>query len=138
MACAVSMQIATYKICAVRMGDSKDSGEVEVPPEVAGLPAPGGNAGSDGSATVPLTEVPPGDLGNDNPQVRAHSAAADCNTRGQRQCCHFAAWGSSAAKSPCHERLVLCRQSQPWCAFMPLQDTGSTAAQLGCAHRAQQ
>ena len=69
----MTMQIATYKICAVQMGDSKESGEVEVPPEVAGLPPPGGDANSDGSATVPLTEVPPGDLDNDNPQVRTYT-----------------------------------------------------------------
>ena len=84
----VSMQIATYKICAVRMGDSKDSGEVEVPAEVAGLPPPGGDANSDGSATVPLTEVPPGDLGN--PQV---SFVQRCSriAGGWRQCCRLAA-----------------------------------------------
>jgi hypothetical protein len=91
----VSPQIATYKICAVRMGDSKESGEVEVPPEVAGLPPPGGDAHSDGSATVPLTEVPPEDLGNDNPQVCVIQCSR-CDPARQCQYCWLAALGPSA------------------------------------------
>lgn len=85
--CAVSTQIATYKICAVRMGDSKDSGEVEVPLEVAGLPPPGGDAKSDGSVTVPLHEVPPGDLGNDNPQVSVIQSRSWQTTPQLLPCC---------------------------------------------------
>ena len=60
-------QVACYKICSVRMGDSAASGEAEVEPEVAGLIPENGAGSPEGSehgGKVPVSEVPTEEIEN--------------------------------------------------------------------------